>query len=260
MKKVWVLIVGILMVGLQPAVMAQDIESGLEAYLSFDEGSGTTAADSSGNNRNAEFRNGEAQWITGKMGGALEFDGDDDLTIIDWDGITGETQRTISYWVRTDWVVDDSSGIVGWGLSTSDGTKWHTRLNQTSGNGTVGAIRTEIQGSYIIGSIPINDGEWHHVASVLPDGGFLMEDVIHYIDGEEDVMSGMGNAEIIIDTYGFDGDGTEVEIGSRLQGTTNQYFFGVVDEVRIYSRALSHEDVQALIALAVTEIADWELF
>lgn len=239
---------------------AQDIDSNLEAYLSFDEGSGTVATDSSGNDRNAEFRNGSATWIAGKRGSALEFDGDDDLTIVGWDGVLGDTPRTITYWVRTDWISDQSNGIVGWGFSTADGTKWHTRLNQNAGNGTVGAIRTEIQGTYIIGSTIINDGEWHHVASVLVDGGFLIEDIDHYIDGELEVASGNGNPDVIIDTPGFDGGGTEVEIGSRLQGTAQQYYIGAIDEIRIHSRALSQEEIQTLMALGNTAVNDWEIF
>ncbi len=260
MEKVWGLAVLFSGLFVATSVLAQDIDSNLEAYLSLDEGGGTVAADASGNGRDAEFRNGQAQWVGGKRGGALEFDGDDDLIIPDWDGITGDTARTITYWVRTDWVVDDSSGIVGWGLSTENGTKWHTRMNQTADNGTVGAIRTEIQGSFIIGSTVLNDGEWHHVASVFIDGGFLMEDVRHYIDGELEAVSGMGNPDVIIDTAGFDGGGTPVEIGSRLQGTINQFYIGLVDEIRIHSRELSQEEIQALMALGDTEVADWELF
>lgn len=258
MKRVLGIIVSVCVI--QGFIFAQDIDSNLEAYLSFDEGGGTVAADTSGNGRDASFRNGSATWIAGKRGGALDFDGDDDLSIVGWDGVLGDTPRTITYWIRTDWISDQSNGIVGWGLSTSDGTKWHTRLNQNAGNGTVGAVRTEIQGSYIIGSTVINDGEWHHVASVLIDGGFLMEDVDHYIDGELEEVSGMGSPDVIIDTPGFDGDGTEVEIGSRLQGENQQYYIGAIDEVRIHSRALTQEEIQAIMALADTAVHDWEIF
>lgn len=238
----------------------QDVTSGLEAYWTFDEGSGLTAGDSSGNNRDATVRNGAPIWVSGKIGGAVEFLGTDDFAVSGWDGISGDAPRSISYWIRTDWIVDASNGIVGWGLSTENGTKWHTRLNNNADNGTVAAIRTEIQGSFIIGSIPLNDNEWHHIVSVLPDGGFLMEDVIHYVDGEVDEMSGMGNPDVIIDTADFDGGGTEVEIGSRLQGTAQQFYIGLLDDARVYSRELSPEDVRALFELGATEVNEWELY
>lgn len=241
-------------------VSAQDVTSGLEAYWNFDEGSGSVARDASGNNRDAVVRNGEPIWGEGKVGGGIEFDGDDDISVPNWHGIGGNAPRAITYWVRTDWAVDASSGIVGWGLSTENGRKWHTRLNQNADNGTVGAIRTEIQGNYFIGSTPINDGQWHHVASVFPAGGTVMTDVIHYIDGVEDPMSGTNtaNADILVDTATDDG-GTEVEIGSRLQGTNQQYYIGSVDEVRIYSRALTPADIQALIGV-VAAANGWELY
>ncbi len=226
----------------------QDITTGLEGHWTFDEGSGMVAADSCGKGRDADFRNGEATWVDGIKGKALQFDGDDDLAVTGYFGVDENKPRTVSYWLKTDWAVGASSGCVGWGFSTENGAKWHTRLNQTAGNGTVGAIRTEIQGNYFIGSTPLNDGNWHHVASVFPEGGFVMEDVIHYVDGIEDPMSGTntGNADIEVWTAGEDW-GTEVEIGSRLQGTSQQYYIGLLDEIRIYSRALSLAEIQAIL-------------
>ncbi len=229
------------------SVMAQDLTSGLEMYLKFDEGSGEVASDSSGKGHDASFRNGDPMWVDGIQGAALDFDGDDDLTTVGWHGIEGDNPRTVSYWIKTDWAVDASSGTVGWGFSTENGQKWHTRLNNTESNGTVGAIRTEIQGNYFIGSTPVNNGQWHHLVSVFPEGGTVMTDVVHYVDGVEEVMSGTNtaNADILVNTAGED-TGTEVEIGSRLQGEANQFFIGTVDEVRIYSRGLSASDVLAL--------------
>ncbi|MCP4450776.1 MAG: discoidin domain-containing protein, partial [Planctomycetes bacterium] len=54
---------------------------GLVAHLSFDENSGTTAADGSGNNNYGDVM-GDAQWVAGKVGGALAFDGVDDMVIL----------------------------------------------------------------------------------------------------------------------------------------------------------------------------------
>ena len=57
-------------------------EGGLEGYWAFDEGEGNTAFDGGTVGRLAEFRNGSPTWTEGKNGGgALAFDGDDDLTV-----------------------------------------------------------------------------------------------------------------------------------------------------------------------------------
>ncbi len=49
-------------------------DPGLVGWWRLDEGSGTTAYDSSGNGRHGTLL-GNPQWVTGKIGGALEFDG-----------------------------------------------------------------------------------------------------------------------------------------------------------------------------------------
>src|SRR3989344_8523640 len=60
---------------------AQAQTSGLVGYWTFDEGSGTTANDSSGNNNTGTLINGST-WTTGKIGGALSFDGTNDYVLI----------------------------------------------------------------------------------------------------------------------------------------------------------------------------------
>lgn len=223
-----------------PCAISQDLANGLEGYWNFDEGEGTVVQDSSSNGRDGSFRNGEPIWYAGKLGNGIYVSGDDDVTV-PWKGIGGNSPRSISYWIKTDWAADASNGIVGWGLSTT-GEKWHTRLNHDSSNGTVGAIRTEIEGSYIIGSTPINDGQWHHAVCVFE--GQFMQDVVHYVDGVEEAMSGTGSDTVEVMTA--TDTGADLTFGSRLQGAADQYYIGAIDEVRIYSRALSEEDIQAL--------------
>jgi len=58
-------------------VLTSAVRADLVAYWRLDEGSGTTANDSSGNGNNGTF-NGDPQWVVGYLGGALEFDGSDD--------------------------------------------------------------------------------------------------------------------------------------------------------------------------------------
>lgn len=225
---------------------AQDLTSGLEGYWAFDEGEGGAGADQSSQNRPAESLSGDLTWTAGKIGNSVFFTGADDVVVDGFDGIGGNNPRTVVYWVKGTSVA--TAAHVAWGASGApNGRKWHVRFNDNAGNGTVGAVRTEIQGSFIIGSTPINDGQWHHVASVFPDGGTLMEDVIHYIDGEVDPRSGIGNQELLVDTAAEDGDDF-VRIGSRIQGANTNYFTGALDEVRVYNRALTQTEIQALMA------------
>src|SRR3990167_9799803 len=85
-----------LLSSLFPQTQAQT--SGLVGYWTFDEGSGTTANDSSGNNNTGALINGPT-WTTGKIGGALSFDGVDDRVSTGAFSI-GSTNFSMSGWVK----------------------------------------------------------------------------------------------------------------------------------------------------------------
>ncbi|MEK7113544.1 MAG: Ig-like domain-containing protein, partial [Patescibacteria group bacterium] len=78
---------------------------GLVGYWSFNEGSGSTASDSSGNNNTGTLTNGPT-WTAGKLGGGLLFDGVDDRVEVSDSGtssldVTG-TALTMSAWIYPD--------------------------------------------------------------------------------------------------------------------------------------------------------------
>src|SRR3989338_11448150 len=81
-------------------VHAQDITTGMVGHWKFDETSGTTATDSSGNNNTGTLTNSPT-WTTGKIGGALSLDGMDDYTDIGTMDVSG-SGITIAAWVKAD--------------------------------------------------------------------------------------------------------------------------------------------------------------
>ncbi|MGC9329660.1 MAG: LamG-like jellyroll fold domain-containing protein, partial [Candidatus Hinthialibacter sp.] len=228
----------------------QDITSGLIAHWTFDEGEGTVAADSSGQGRNAEIWAGDPQWVDGVLGTALEFDGDDGLYVPGWYGIAGAAPRTIMCWIKS--TATNTHGILSWGLSSGNGRKEHFRINNSASNGVVGAIRTEIQGTFNVGSTIVNDGEWHLIASVLPAGGQYVVDFHHYVDGLLDERSGTNNngTVILIDTAAEEGvSDQEFRLAMSVQGGEDRYFPGIIDEVRVYDRGLTNAEIQAIYVL-----------
>ncbi len=75
-------------------------DTGLVGYWKFDEGSGTTATDSSGNGNTGTIYG--ATWVDGKSGKALSFDGNDDYVVSTTVNFsTGSADRTISFWVKS---------------------------------------------------------------------------------------------------------------------------------------------------------------
>ena len=226
----------------------------LVGHWTFDEASGTTAGDSSANNRNGTIVGG-AIWNTTDLpavpsgsSAALQFDGvDDQVDIVGYKGISGTGDRTISAWIRSG---TNSTllnkGIVSWG--TNLGTqKWTFRVQ--SQNGTPGAIRIEANGGFFVGNTVVTDTEWHHVAVTWANDG--TPDVIDaklYVDGVLDAEFGNGDTppsasqSVAINTASV----ADVRIGDDFQTTHN--WEGGIDDVRIYDEAL---DANAIAALAI---------
>ncbi|MEM7386207.1 MAG: LamG-like jellyroll fold domain-containing protein, partial [Verrucomicrobiota bacterium] len=181
---------------LAPVAGAQNLADGIQGFWPFDEGAGDTTEDLSGNGRNGVFTWGEPMWVEGKVGGALYFDNQSGVEIPDYYGIGGATPRTISAWVKTDVAIPNGNTVlVGWGLNQS-GRRWHFKFEHTTQG-----IRTENQsGQNFTEDVTVSDGEWHHIASVLPDGGTTIGDVRLYVDGVYYPISGRANGAQTIDT------------------------------------------------------------
>jgi hypothetical protein len=201
-------------------------------YWKFDEGEGMTAYDAGVFGRDGSLINmDEADWVDWLLGSCLAFDGIDDYVLIDgYKGLRGWDSRTCSAWIKTESV---SGEIICWGDISSVGTKWVFRVDESGG------LRVEVKGGYIIGSTDLTDNVWHHVAAVLEnDGSPNVDEVRLFVDGEEDIISAVASQAVKTN------NSVDVRIGSFT--TEVRFFNGLVDEVRIYERALSTEEVSAL--------------
>ncbi|UCG47058.1 MAG: LamG domain-containing protein, partial [Phycisphaerales bacterium] len=202
----------------------------LELYYAF-EGS---LADGSGNGRTGE-PNGTITYAAGKSGQAISFDGTNFVNVPDYNGVSGTQSRTCSAWIKA----TEPGEIVSWGNNTT-GQKWIWRLqNETGGAEVTGAERLEVSNGQIVGSTDLLDDAWHHVAVVLDsDGAAEVVDLKLYVDGYLDASSFVTNQ--VINTA----DLSTVRVG---RGPWNDRpFYGQIDELRVYSRALSHGEVASL--------------
>ena len=166
----------------------------LVAHFDFEEGSGnsTDSNTSGGGGAYTGTPDGGSttiNWVTTALApvpsgttAAISFGGGYRL-LTDYIGIAGSGDRTIAAWVN--FTGADDQAFVAWGdSSTPNGRKYHFRTNDNSDNGTVGGLRTEIQGSYETGNLAVNTGEWVHVAAVYEGGGtFGTGQVAHYVNG-----------------------------------------------------------------------------
>jgi len=219
----------VLVLFLMSTVKAADPD--LAAYWKFDEGSGTTAFDSSGNGNDGFFE-GNPQWVAGKYGGALEFDGDDYINCGNGDSLQIQDEITIAFWFQVDafqntWEAFMAKGDNSYRTSRGDGSGNATHMG-ISGTSTGGG------NGWFNGTVIVTDGQWHHMAAVYDgiDGKI-------YIDGVLDVTS-PGTGQINISNYDF-------YIGENSQAT-GRFLHGLLDDIRIYSRALSDSEILEVMA------------
>ncbi len=215
------------LVVLAGACVAQD---GPVSWWRFDEGSGSLAEDSSGNANDADVWG--AKWARGPFGTALHFSGDD--TWVSAPGvpeIDGSDQLTLSAWVYWEGTSRYPNIITGGRWSPGGflvfvadrvcrfrmGRPGHAAGDPNSQWAEVGAPLVS----------PIEFGRWYHLAAT-----FDRPTITTYVDGQQ-----VGSA-----TWDYPvGYSGELVIGRW--GDIAQCHQGLIDDVRIYARVLSADEI-----------------
>jgi len=211
--------------------LVSNASADLVGHWRFDEGSGIIAYDSSGNGNDGTLE-GDPQWVAGKITGALQFNGTDDyVEVPDSPSLDITDAITIVAWVSREVDSGNWERIV----AKSDSTLYDYWLQITNGD-SIGGGFLDIGGTahnsldLATGiSIPLN--QWTHLAYVY-DGTYAKG----YVNGRLDKSDDIGSFKIRTSTR-------PLWVG-RLQTSYN--FDGLIDEVRIYDRALSADQVQGL--------------
>lgn len=189
----------------------------------------------------------------GKFGKAAYLDGQGAVLSTAFPGIPGSQARTVAFWVRIPPGAGDRNAysIVSWGNPQKAGGKWQIAWNkesdQSARRASKGAIRTEFNKGFVIGSTDLRDGKWHHVVSVFLGG--RSEDVAakvrHYVDGRLEPVSGFANQ--IIDTRLAEPGSIPTYVGRRMEGGSPiSSFKGTIDELYIFPSALTPGQIEEL--------------
>jgi hypothetical protein len=153
--------------------ISQPVDPNLVGWWRFNDGSGTRAIDSSGNERHGVLVNNPL-WVSGIWGGALEFAAGKRVAVPGYEGILGPHARTCAAWVN---VTNTAANIMTWGPSGA-GTKWVMRTHNPA------VLRVECGQGNTWGTTLLTDGNWHHVAAVLEDDGSPdISELKLYVDG-----------------------------------------------------------------------------
>jgi hypothetical protein len=210
-----------------------DADPHLVGWWKFDEMSGQSAADSSKQGHNGILEGGlsfETNSAPGRIGKALQFDGKKaSVRVAGSKGITGTLPRTIAAWIKTP---AGDGDVLRWGKN-DPGQMWifgHIR----------GRIGVTPRGGYYYMKAGTSDNAWHHVAVVVKEGSppNLHDHVKVFRDGEVAEVDDIG----LLDLY-------PIETGDELDVTIGRGFKGLIDDLRLYDRALSEDEVNALFKL-----------
>jgi len=210
-----------------------DTEPNLVGWWKFDEVSGKTAADSSKYGRKGTLKGGltfDNASVAGRAGKALKLDGGNNIIEINgYKGITGTRPRTVTAWIKT---TSSRGDIISWG-SEDFGQMWICRFIR-------GRVGVTPHGGYYYMNDAINDDKWHHVAAVVLEAELpnLHDDVRLYKDGELAEIHDIG----LLDLW-------PIETGNELNVTIGRGFKGMIDDIRIYDRPLSEDEIKAVFSL-----------
>lgn len=199
---------------------AQNITTGLVAHYEFENTTGD-AIDAAGSHNGTVV--GATRGVPGKVGNAFSFDGNDYVSINNHSDVVGYNQFTLSAWVKP----ASSSGyrcII---------TKVHPErdfvLRFSGSDLSVHCYNTSYNSCGKSSALILN--QWMHIASTFNNGVWKL-----YVDGVEVSSCTSSILPPWTSTY--------MTIGALK--TSTEFFIGLIDEVRVYNRALSSADITAL--------------
>jgi len=208
-----------------------------DLHVKLDDGTGTVAGDSSGNDRHGTLSGGygEAQWVPGKINTAITgINGSSGyINFGNINGFSVTTAFTIEFWLKMtttelQYLVSKKSAptpSIGYVVATNGG---YIRF----------AVTSSLNESIVLEhNTAVNDGSWHHVVAVY-GGTRESGDCFVYVDNSEDsivltddTLTGTIQVPDIFQISGRNGNTYTFQSGTTI------------DEVVVYQRSLTEEEV-----------------
>jgi len=172
-------------------------------------------------------------WDDDRKSYVLNPDGDGSYvdTSVDWRDIV-DTAITVAAWIKTDSLTELDTVV-------SLGYAW--RLYADSSLSMAFECGNTQPSSRGIGSRNVNDGTWHHLVGTYDGSQSRL-----YVDGQ---LDGLVDASGLIDSQGDTYFGCIGALYKRNDGAARYFFNGLIDDVRIYDRALSADEVSDLVVV-----------
>ncbi len=195
---------------------------------------------------------GDAARVEGRWQRTVDFDGTFGGRVA-FPGMGQRRPRTVAFWVQApgDGQLPESGSLLAWRLNGKDPRAVEVAWNRNPNQGPLGALRTRVGRGHFVGSTPVRDGRWHHVAVVfLPkQKSDAPAQIKHYVDGRLDTVTF---------THAARKPGNELPeaimaseevlwVGQGL-GADAEGFRGCLDEVFVADRALTPHEIRYLMA------------
>jgi hypothetical protein len=197
------------------------------AHWKLDETSGNSAYDSVSNNNGTLHGDPIWQPATGYVGGALEFDGIDDYVSTHFILDPADGSFSVFAWIKGEApgrvIISQADRAVG--RTVHLGSMW---LSTDTFEGRLITRLMDVPFGVLESESVITDGQWHHVGLVYD------LDALHrnlYVDG---VKVAVDSGYVV----GVPSDGG-LYMGAAKDLNTGSFFSGLIDDVRIYNRAVT---------------------
>jgi hypothetical protein len=243
MKTIHALLAVCLLFLLHLTPAAADVRHGLVSYWPLDSVTGDTTPDLALGNDLQLFAMSEANLVPGRRGNAMTFDGSSQYLAHTHAGANGlpiynSGTYTVMLWVKGNGATQPADRrVFSEGSNTGNNNTLFNIGTDSAGSGRTGVVDIFIRTD--AGTAVVNhrksaaqafDGEWRHIAWVEENGTARL-----YIDGQLDTTNfNYTRGPLTLNT---------ISVGAILRATACCYFSGLIDEVAIWERALSPDEI-----------------
>jgi hypothetical protein len=226
------------------------LTDGLVGYWKMDESATTSGAiDSSGNSGTGTY-NGQASTTAGKFGNGAVFheaNSSDTVQIPESSTLKPTEAFTLAAWVKPVDYAGSRETVISLSFINADGDGYALFSNEGSPDLPCLQVNPgDPSYDQICGDSALPNDEWSHIVSTWEANGLMR----FYVNG---VLNNTASTRASID-YSDVGD---LYLGSLLP-SRSEYFGGVIDEARVYNRALSPREVKKLYEWAPGPVAWWK--
>jgi hypothetical protein len=200
------------------------------SWWKFDEGSGNTAYDSVGTNHGTIYG---ATWTSGKIEGALDFDGMNDyVDMADTVKNYLETSYTVSAWIKTNTIF--SNNVIAAYRQKIDGNPVLFQLDHFNEDIRLTVRDDDLNAAQAVYPGILTTNTWYHITGTREGN-----DVNVYVDG----YSGIPGSETL---GAINPDNLKIGALQFAWNPPSNYFDGIIDDVKIFNTALSAQEIQQL--------------